>query len=153
MTTLTMRQAERLAISTHEAGHALVSLALGLDVSMATILADEDSTGHIELVDPDAGSLADRASVRLASHEALVAYGELTPETERGCAKDLREARAFALASTNGDESAADELLAELRSKVREIIFDRSADLGAIALALLEHWTLTGSELKELISP
>jgi hypothetical protein len=143
----------RLTEATHEAGHALVAVALGLEVKLATILGDRKLRAYIELAEPEACSLRAHAMVRLASRQAHVAYGELDiPGTEIGCRQDLEEARAYALVMADGDEDGAQALLAELRAEVDDLFFERGSDLGNISIALLKHWTLTGAELRDIIA-
>jgi hypothetical protein len=137
-------------VATHEAGHALIALVLGLDVRLATILGGADGPARIELVDQDAGSLEAQAMVRLAGRQALVAFGQLDGSTELGCRKDLEEARAYALVIADGDETGASAVLDQLRAKVDDLIFEHRLVLGEISIALLERWTLTGVELHEI---
>jgi hypothetical protein len=140
---------KRLEVATHEAGHALVALTLGLEVRLATILDGRLGPARIELVGEDAGTLEARAMVRLAGRQALVAFGQLDPSTELGCRKDLEEARAYAVAIAGGDEGAG-AVLDELRTKVDDLIFEHHLALGQISIELLKCWTLTGAELLEI---
>jgi len=130
---------ERLERAIHEAGHAVAALALGIPVHGVTIRSDRDSHGCTRIADE--GSLEARAIVRLAGPIALAMHG--LPAS--GCGRDLREARALA-AELDTD---TDRLLDELRTRTCALLFDRdrSRELGAVTLALLERDTLTGTEL------
>ena len=140
----------RLELATHEAGHALVALALGLDVKLATILVDQHGRARIELTDRDAGTLEAQACVRLAGRQALVAFGELDPSNELGCRQDMEQARAYALVITEGDELEAHAVLKALRSRVDDLLLEHRLALGEISIALLKRWTLTGDELDQI---
>jgi hypothetical protein len=139
---------DRLDTATHEAGHAVVALALGIDVKLATILRAPGSVGRVELIEPDAGSLEDRAMVRLAGERAMVAFG-LYPDA--GCLKDLSEARTYALTLTGGDESRTEDILGSLRVTVDDLIFEHGLEIGDVSVALLERSTLTGAELRAVL--
>ena len=116
-------------------------------MGLVTIRSDEGSHGRVMI--RDAGSLAERAMVRLGGSVALALSGL----PERGCGRDLEEARTYALEAAGGDDAAAEQLLVEWRAKTRELLFDRDRwrEHGANAIALCERETLNGSELSSVL--
>jgi hypothetical protein len=136
----------RLAVATHEAGHALVAIALGVDIRSATI-GHAYAGAEVHLVEQDQGGPEAQAMIRIAGRRALAAYGLLDASTELGCRADLEEAQSFALAAAGGNQARADVLLEELSSRVDELLFVHHVALGEISIALLERGELTGAEL------
>jgi len=150
MATLSEAAQRRLRTAVHEAGHAVAAVALGHEVKLATILADGESSGHIEVED-QTRSLAERAMVRLAGREAMI-LSDLGEHVLPGCREDLFRAHRYVLVLAEGDEARAGEITEELRTRTNELLFDRARELGEVSIALLEHDTLTADELRNLIS-
>jgi len=140
-----MTPQERLERATHEAGHVVAAVAQGIPVGRVSIRGGRSNHGVVEIAD-DEGSLEARAIVRLAGREALLLAGLPV----RGCGQDTREARALAVEQAG--ETNADLVLAEWRARTRVLLFDRDRwrEHGAVALALLERETVTGSELPSI---
>jgi hypothetical protein len=138
---------ERIERAIHESGHCVVALALGIGVARVSIRGDRDNNGACEV--GDTGSLEAKAMVRLAGRAACQLSG-LT--AARGFGRDEREARALAL-EAGGDETEAERLLADWRAKTRELLVDRNhwREHGAVAVALLERETVSGSELGSVL--
>jgi ATP-dependent Zn protease len=136
---------ERIERATHEAGHAIVALAVGIGVARVSIRGDRDNNGACEV--GDTGSLEAKAMTRLAGREALSLSG--LPVTH--CGRDLREARSYAVELVG--EADADRVLEELRAKTNTLLrdWDRWRELGDVTIALLERETLTGSELGSVL--
>jgi hypothetical protein len=96
------------------------------------------------------GSLEARVMVRLASRQALIAHGEIDcPTAELGCRTDEAEAFDDALQIV-GREARAREVIRDLRAEVDDLLLEHRHELGAICVALLQRWTLSGDEVREI---
>jgi hypothetical protein len=134
-------------VATHEAGHALVAIALRVDVRLATIGDDELEGAQVTFA---GASAREQALIRLAGRQALVGFGQLNDDSEARCEQDLRQALAYALAVTPGDRPRANVLVDLLRAEVDDLLLAQARLLGEISIALLQRGELTGAELHEI---
>jgi len=140
--------------ATHEAGHAVAALALGVGVKLATILTDDGIGGHVDLIDSEDARLAERAMVYLAGREAVSLAGLLDDDAQRGCRGDLERVRALVLPLADGDATAAERLTVELSVRVRDLLseWEHASAVGRVSIELLQRWTLTGAEVSEIVT-
>ncbi|MGH9165152.1 MAG: ATP-dependent zinc metalloprotease FtsH, partial [Acidimicrobiales bacterium] len=171
---------ERRVVAFHEAGHALVAVALFGDASLhkLTIVPRPRSLGHCSVVDEVDRALFSRD--RLVNQMAWLLGGREAEELEfgqpsTGAAGDLervgqvarRMVCEFGMSSAVGplpfvegqgrrrwSEQTARVIDAEVRhladeaaARARDTLTSRSSVLNRLALALLEHETLTAQEI------
>lgn len=152
---------ERLAY--HEAGHALFAHYLGWSIQTVTIIRNEKTgvEGEVsathpkaEIIDEDqiAQLMAGKEAVKVAGCEKIYSNEgtELSDDIVEA-RSDIFAARAIADRRYPGAELLRDILLEAGRSKA-EVIFEAYVDaLHAIARALIEKKTITGTEIAEIV--
>jgi hypothetical protein len=155
MTSLTLAKARRRAkwqLAIHEAGHAVVAMRLGVQVTSATIEPDGIYAGH---VNHEHAPTRDDMLIVLAGPvaERQRGTGQLagSPEEEASIWSDLAE-----YAEETGIELDADqderqlqlrELYTELNDEVVSMIREDWSAIESVALALIERGTLNGRQI------
>jgi ATP-dependent Zn protease len=141
------------ATAYHEAGHAVVALALGRPVHRISIRADRERLGTCEF-----GKSVFRPSEDWLEREALIALGGLAAEARfsgvyelAGAAKDRRYVARLALQRT-GDARKAERLERRLLSKTEHLLAqeDNWRAVERIAAELLREGTISGRAARHL---
>lgn len=131
-------------IAHHEAGHAIVARALGLEI--LEVVIDERHGGINRFpVDaaPDGWSSTDNAAVLMAGTMAERAW--CPASTLEGNEDDESVLRTM----LDGDEPP--DVIAA-RATVERILAERAGEVEALAEALIKHRTLTGDQVEDLIA-
>ncbi len=146
--------------STHEAGHAVVGLLLGVSQDVVTIEADA-AAGNAGHVIQNHGSpyldlggenwnLMVRAITSYAGHMATLRLGYDEDYIEAGAENDYRDA-AFACHSIAGpDEDYCAELQKSASDTARMMVDLCWGQIELVASALEETHTLSGAEVEEI---
>ena len=138
-------------IAYHEAGHAVIGLALGYDVGSVTIRPTDRYFGRARVTAPDgpidrekeikvdlAGLLAGRLIDHLPLKE-LIANGSATGDWKHA----WKTARLL-------NPRQAEILICSLMLETEALIRDYQQTIASVATALLEHETLTGDEIRRI---
>jgi ATP-dependent Zn protease len=158
------------ATAYHEAGHAVVMLAFGLEIDEATISpdAERDSNGHISHP-PPLGYITTGVRDRRSLVRAMILSSYAGMEAERLVDPDAPHYHgagdadtAFYLSRTYevlprkmeyvGDD-AHWRFLDRLKSEARHIVHDLRGPIGRLADELLSKTRLTGAEVEALVAP
>lgn len=140
------------ATAYHEAGHAVIALALDRPIHKVTIQPDRDHLGWCKF---DKGVF--RPSEDWVEREVLIALAGMAAEArytgsycEHGASRDLRFARKL-LAGRAGDRRA-ERLERRLLAKVESLLADDDvwAAVEAIAAELLKSGTISGRAARHL---
>jgi hypothetical protein len=139
-------------VAYHEAGHATAAVVLGLGVESATIVRDGDRLGHV-IVPVD-----EHGGVEYYIKQATMTWcGVLAGERHVGVVvedlggDDHQQIEAYGdLAGLGFGE--APTFAAWTRQRAMNLLAAHWAAVAAVALALLEHDTLTGSEVRRLVA-
>jgi hypothetical protein len=145
--------AANLATAYHEAGHAVIALALGRNVQRVSILPNRLRLGQCELKKGRAKPAHDPVEV-----EILILLGGVAAEAcytgeyvWAGAQQDLRAVRAMTLQRANGEKQVA-RLERRLLDKVEHLLADpavwRATEL--IAAELLRSTTISGRAARHL---
>lgn len=131
----------------HEAGHAVVALALGRPVLRVSIIANATRLGQCELkkgrFKPSKDALETEVLILLAG---LVAEGRLSGRYARGgAARDLRQARLLT-GSRAGSDRQAERLERRMLDKTEHLLHHEGhwTAVQRIAAELLQHQTISG---------
>jgi ATP-dependent Zn protease len=148
-----MNQPSREATAYHEAGHAIVALALGRPIHRVTILADRERLGNCAF-----GKAVFRPSEDWLEREALIALAGLAAEARftgayelDGAARDRQYVAGLALQRT-GDARKAERFERRLLSKA-EYLLGREENWRAVerlAAELLRSGTVSGRAARHL---
>ena len=118
----------------HEAGHAVVAMALGLDVGGVTIVPDEDNNRAGSSSNDPAESAIDEATVYFAGYEAERLLDPQAAALVRWASSSDEEAAAELLSSVGASDRAS-----QCRDLARRLLVRRWAMVYALALDL-DHW-------------
>jgi ATP-dependent Zn protease len=140
------------ATAYHEAGHAVVALALDRPVHRVSVLPNRDRSGQCEF-----GKAVFRPTQDWVEREILISLAGLAAEARRTgtyaweeAERDLRYVRK--LARERASERAVERLERRMLSKVENLLADdghwRAVEL--IAAELLKHGTISGRAAKHL---
>lgn len=151
----------------HEAGHAVAAVVQGLEVQRATIAADHEEWGCVEVapVEDDFSPewdppekvkevLEPRLVTLLAGRvaEELRAGGVALSETDESDWGDRQAVVEFADCLAGGPEQTQ-TLVDSLIERARELLIENWPAVAAVAQALLERETLSGEEVAAAIGP
>jgi hypothetical protein len=138
---------KRIATAYHEAGHAVMALALGRPIHKVTIIANQQYLGACQIQKgrfrPTKDWLEDEILILFAG---MVAESQITGSyCESGAAQDLRGIRRYALMRAGG-ERQVERLERRLLDKTEHLLADAETwkAIEMIAAALLEHETISG---------
>jgi ATP-dependent Zn protease len=143
------------ATAYHEAGHAVVALALGRPVQRVTILADREHLGTCAF-----GKAVFRPSEDWLEREALIALAGLAAEARftgvyqfDGAAKDRRYVLELALQRT-GDARKAERLERRLLAKTEHLLAQEEiwGAVTRLAAELLRAGTVSGRTVRHLFA-
>jgi ATP-dependent Zn protease len=143
----------REATAYHEAGHAVVALALGRPIHRVSILADREFLGTCRF-----GKAVFRPSEDWLEREALIALGGLAAEARftgiyalEGAAKDRRYVAGLALQRT-GNARKAERLEQRLLSKTEHLLAQEEnwRAVEVIAAELLRAGVISGRAARHL---
>jgi hypothetical protein len=155
-----MKQIRRTAY--HEAGHAVLAHSLGIGLQRVSLLADEDSSGHIL----DGGEYSeDTENLRIYAeeafwlHMAIVRYAgaeavrRLAPRSrwQDGAGDDYKWA-AIALEKITMDGPSLRALHPYARRRARLLVENYWPEIGAVAHALMKRKELDQDRVRELFS-
>ena len=140
------------ATAYHEAGHAVVALALDRPVHRVSVLPNRDRLGHCEF-----GKGRFRPTEDWLEREILIALGGLAAEARQTgtygwdeAGRDLRYVRKLAL--QRAGERGAERLERRMLAKVENVLADaghwRAVEL--IAAELMKHGTISGRAARHL---
>jgi hypothetical protein len=130
----------------HEAGHAVVAAALGLEVGDLHVNADEES-GSAQIGCPDHLSLIDQVAVCFAGHEAqLIWQGMPEHFAEAG---DYATFRGLEFVKCLSDEDR-DALENAGYERANELLLANAVLVVIVAHRLVEQGYLTATEFKHL---
>lgn len=161
----------------HEAGHAVIAMRLGLNLAYTTIAARGGYGGYMQYTEEDKFDLTreeclNRICVALAGRAAEVCFYERDGITT-GASGDIRSAATMAMrmicvygmeqdmlcymdrkeASDNAEvRERVHQMLLKQYERALQLVRDNADRVNAVAQALIEHESLTDSELAELIS-
>lgn len=155
-------------IAVHEAGHAVIGRALGMECGLVTIEPDSNSAGHSITLDPlhtlerreHIGRFREERSVLVGYIVSLMAGAEsegiLLGHCQGGDGEDRRWLD-FALDSLQrpGTETQAGLTKFEqrLRRSCRRLVRHHKNNIQTVADMLLERKTIDGAVLDEMIKP
>jgi hypothetical protein len=141
-----MTAAQLIECATHEAAHAAIARALGLRVKVVTIAAPD---GGRTTVTDDCTTVTDDRSMRivLATLAGRVATQMLLGRAS-SCAED--DHIADALLTNLGFRDLA-LMRRALLADVRDLVARCTPAINRLALLLIEHDTLTGAQIDELL--
>jgi ATP-dependent Zn protease len=148
-----MDQQTSVATAYHEAGHAVVALALGRPVHRVSVLADRERLGSCEF-----GKAVFRPSEDWLERESLIALGGLAAEARftgvyalDGAARDRRYVAGLALQRA-GNARKAERLERRLLAKVEHLLSreDNWRAVERIAAELLRSGTISGRAARHL---
>jgi len=165
-----MKKATRAEKSTayHEAGHAVARYYLFHPIRKVTICPDknDDSAGHcegkgrsyldgidVEISPRKQSRMFDNIKILLAGREAQRRFNKRSKRSVLNCQahSDWRKAVDLAIRLTTSTRGT--ELLLEwLRHETESFVQLRWSDIEAVAAELLDRKTLTGEEVREIIS-
>jgi ATP-dependent Zn protease len=137
----------------HEAGHAVVALALGRAVQRVSILPDETRLGACEIRKGTVKPSDDDVETAI-----LIFLGGLAAEARltgvygwAGASQDLREVQAMCLARA-GNEKRAEKLIRRMISKAEHVLDQPGvwAATQRIAAELLSRTTISGRAARHL---
>lgn len=140
------------ATAYHEAGHAVVALALGRPVHRVSVLPNRDRLGQCEF-----GKGVFRPSEDYVEREVMISLGGLAAEARHTgtygweeADRDLRYVRRLVL--QRGSERAADRYERRLLAKVEYLLADDGhwRAVERIAAELLKHGVISGRAARHL---
>lgn len=120
--------------SIHEAGHAIVAMALGLQVGTVTIVPDEDNNRAGSSCNEPGESPVDEATVYYAGWEAERLFDPADAELSRWASSSDDGAAAELLKGAD-----AGDLESRCRESARRLLVEHWATVVAVALDL-DHW-------------
>jgi ATP-dependent Zn protease len=145
-------------IAYHEAGHAVIALVLGYKVGKVTIKPKPFTLGNVEMevgeassdrcVDRDAADIKIDLAGSLA--ERLVNHSPLNELIEQGSRGDWLSVRRTARQLNTQRE--AEILIVMLALETAALVQQHKEAIGRVAAALLERETLTGDDIKSLVT-
>src|SRR5262249_31519224 len=136
-------------IAYHEAGHAVINLVLGYNVTKATIRPRYSLLGQVRFDGRVSDDKVDEAIAEIKSSlsgplaEQLVNPEPFDELIEVGSRGDWRRVRRAA-------RSIADSIIGRSIRETRVLVEQHKEAIERVANALLEHETLTGKEIKGL---
>jgi Peptidase family M41 len=138
------RHPGRKALAYHEAGHAVIGYALGLEIEQITIIPNETSLGQCRYRDWETSGPADD----LDSHLRLILAGAVAEEIAMGApSRGSDERRALDLALLRSDsEAEAAERVDAARSRIARFLEEHWPVVKALAVALRRDRELDGPE-------
>lgn len=144
---------EEIATAYHEAGHAVVALALGRDVQRVSILANQQRLGHCELKK----GRRRQASDAVESQMLILLGGPAAEARHTGryawekAAQDLRDVRSLAMARA-GSQRQVEKLERRMLDKVQHILRQPGVWEAAARIAeeLLHQTTISGRAARHL---
>src|SRR5262245_13692920 len=140
----------RNRIAHHEAGHAVIAYRLGIEVKFVTILPDHDSAGHVTHGDLFCGGTgSDRAALERAIKICLAGQmaEALLYSRFRRRWRSVDYVCAFGLARYLTGWGAH-EFIRYQERETQALLNLHWKDVQRVARALLEHYELTGTEVK-----
>jgi len=142
----------RVKIAYHEAGHAVAAVVLGLEVEMASIVPEGDILGHVVAPEPIDSSLE-----CWIARATMLWCGPLAAQRHFGAFIDDGGSDDHESIDVFGDCAAigAGELggfKEWTRARAMSVLNANWSAVTAVALALLEHDTLTGDEIRQLVA-
>jgi hypothetical protein len=144
------RHPGRKALAYHEAGHAVLGYAMGLEIEQITIIPREGSLGRCRYQDWDDEEAADDLDAALI----VILAGAVAEEIAMGApSRGADEPRALALALSQGiGEAAAARRIAETRLLVRCFLESHWLVIKALAAALRKDRVLDGPQAVAIIT-
>jgi hypothetical protein len=157
---LTDHKLEAKRTSIHEASHAVLGFCLGRNIREVTITPARDgSLGRCEFEFDPAVHYDDKASVECAESFVMIHQAGALGECQQFGSWDVqdseldwRAALDCALIITGGDVVRAKVLQQEARGTAQSLLLLQWPAVQAVAAALLERGTLTGSEFRMIFS-
>jgi ATP-dependent Zn protease len=141
------RAARILRIAYHEAGHAVVALALGYVVTSVRI-DDEDDGGRVRYRAPDYVSDAHPILLSIAGHAAeQLRYSS---NTELSSAAKADERRWLELVA-HLPQTSRDTYVRKLHMQARSLLRLNWAAVEALAAALFEHRSVSHSQIRKVV--
>jgi hypothetical protein len=141
----------RAEVSHHEAGHSVAALVLGLDVEVATIVPDGSRLGHVIVAVEEQGDLA-----YYVARSVMLWAGLLAGQRHIGAGideiggDDLEQVAFYADCVAIGS-GETDGFMVWTRARAMSVLNEHWSAVSAVALALLEHDTLTGDEVRAIV--
>jgi hypothetical protein len=144
----------RVKIAYHEAGHAVAAVALGFDVEVASIVPDDDCIlGHVIVPVSD-----DRDLEYWIRRATMLWCGPLAAQRHPGTfldddggGDDHQSIAVYGDCAAIGS-GESDGFKVWTRARAMSILNANWSAVAAVALALLEHDTLTGGEIRQLVA-
>jgi ATP-dependent Zn protease len=133
----------------HEAGHAIVGLALGLRV--VKIKVRDDRPGEHANMEGDVESfpLVDRVAIQNAGRQAEEMFGHLLPSWASG--RDREDTLNLLAANEIREIHEMEQWIVDGRARAREILREHEREVCALAAHLMECRCLTGDEFKRFM--
>lgn len=155
------RGAERLT-AFHEAGHAVMAELCGRQVTEVEILGDREHTGSVQSLafppDPASGALSQAETEDVERQLKIVLAGTVVEAMVTGredwdeTSGDLDAAVRLAMRLVDDCEDVL-PLLADIRADVERDLRRQWTAVEAVAEALMQHKSLTGTEVRKLLAP
>jgi hypothetical protein len=158
---------EREAVAYHEAGHAVIARALGLEVDCVTIIPDLDldtaglctrdwaTAGFYDDLATQLSAIEKDVVVSLASSAAECLYLGLSNLERALSGSDLKMAEhlmKLALERSGRDHSEYDQLFGQFSTETEILVGDHWSAIERVANGLLEFFTLNATDVDGLIA-
>jgi hypothetical protein len=154
--------AEIQSTAIHEAGHAMLSLAFGLDLVAVSIIPDlrtqadgyvicakDIAAGQLDMVGRQAFFLR-QAMICYAGAEAVRQLIPTDPNPDAGANSDQQRAAEFIIHEIGGNAEYVDFLFSLARRRCALLVADYQPEILALASALEENWILSGKVAREV---
>jgi hypothetical protein len=158
----TQSPAEIQSTAIHEAGHAVLRLAFGLDFVAVSIIPDpgneadgyvicakETATRDLHLVGRQAFFLR-QAMICYAGAEAVRQLIPTDPNPDAGASRDKHRAAELIIHEIGGNAEYIDFLFSLARRRCALLVADYRPEIRALAGALEENWILSGKVARKL---
>jgi len=146
----------------HEAGHAVMAQLCGRQVTEVEIVGDREHTGMVHSLafppDPEDGATPDTESDDIERHLKIILAGTVAEATVSGrqgwdeTSEDLDAAVRLGMRLVDDCEDVL-PLLEKLGADVKRDLLRHWQAVETLAAELLDRKTLTGSEVRKLLTP
>lgn len=160
----TARKKTLLTVAHHEAGHAVAAIYLGIPFQYATVLAEEDSLGHVLFKRAPKWACNEYSPRRLRQreyweHKVIVGFaGRIAEEhflgrgTRYGHHSDYQNIVDCGLPFWGANPEVHIHWFRWLHAQSKELVIRRWRDISAVANALIESETLSYQEIRNLVN-
>jgi ATP-dependent Zn protease len=162
---------KRQGTAYHEAGHAVITIVLGLPVTDVTIQFAEEDNANGSMTHPsplmfDVTTQRERRTIArsqiIACYAGYPAELLTDPDADAALSQGDEEnafdlSRQYAVLPRSHRGYVGDDVhvgyLGRLKAKARRLVQTHQAEIAVVAAALLERTSLSGDEVKQLLQP